>query len=94
LKKEVKIDFWLWTRVYQIKENAYYDGNADAAITWVEFTDVNCFYCQKMAKDGTAETIMAKYPESVNHSIFSFIGTGGAATQTASEVLECIGMVA
>lgn len=60
----------------QIKENAYYDGNVDAPITWIEYSDVNCFYCKKMAKDGTAETVLAEFPENLNHTMSPFVGVG------------------
>lgn len=79
--------------ISQIRDTAHFDGNADAEVTWLEFSDVNCFYCKKMAQDGTYKTVKENIPEWFNHSLFNFIGVGGASTQTAAEVLECIASV-
>ncbi len=79
--------------VEQIKETAHYQGDTNAKVTWLEFSDVNCFYCKKMAKDGTYETVKESIPEGFNHTIYNFIGVGGAQTQSAAEVLECIAKI-
>lgn len=76
-----------------IQETAHIKGTSDAQITWLEYTDVNCFYCKKMETDGTATTILETYPELVNKTTSQFIGTGGATTQAAAEALECIAQV-
>lgn len=72
-----------------IAATAQYQGNKDAKITWIEYTDVNCHYCQKMQQDGTSELILGEYPDLVNKTVSNFIGVGGAGTQTAAEILEC-----
>lgn len=77
-----------------VQEWLYIDGNIDAPLTWLEYSDVNCFYCKKMAQDGTVETVLESAWDSLNHSYVNYIGVGGAATQTAAEVLECIWDVA
>jgi len=73
-----------------IKDTANYKGAADAQITWVEYTDVNCHYCKKMESDGTWAAILEKYPNDVNKTVSNYIGVGWAASQTAAEALECV----
>jgi len=73
-----------------LQENAYYEWSENAKITWIEYTDVNCHYCKKMASDKTAEAVLEKFPESVNKDTVNFIGVGWANTQNAAEALECI----
>ena len=73
----------------QIKATAHYKGAADAKITWIEYTDVNCHFCKKMETDGTANTVLAEFATTLNKATSNFIGTGWANTQKASEVLEC-----
>lgn len=75
--------------VNAIKEDAHFIGDENAKITWIEYTDVNCHYCKKMEQDGTAKTVLEKFPETLNKTSSNFIGVGGAATQKAAEILEC-----
>lgn len=77
----------------EIKSTAYYDGPAEAKITWVEYTDVNCGFCKKMETDGTAKTVLAEFPNELNKTTSNFIGVGWAATQKAAEILECAGKI-
>lgn len=78
----------------RVQEWLFINGNIDAPLTWFEYSDVNCFYCKKMAKDGTVEAVLESSWDSLNHTYVNYIGVGGEATQTAAEVLECIGDVA
>ncbi len=75
----------------EIKETAYFKWPDDAKITWVEYTDVNCGYCKKMETDGTANAVLAKFPEELNKTSSNYVWVGGAATQKAAEILECAG---
>jgi len=74
----------------EIKATANLIGPEEAQITWVEYTDVNCGFCQKMAKDSTAEKVLEKFPQQVNKNTVNFIGVGWANTQAVAEVLECV----
>lgn len=73
-----------------IRSDANYKGAEDAQITWLEYTDVNCHYCKKMEEDGTAEAVLEEFPEDLNKTSSHFIGVGGAASQAAAEIMECI----
>jgi protein-disulfide isomerase len=77
----------------EIKADAHYNGDTNAKVTWIEYTDVNCHYCKKMEQDGTAQTVMDDIGEDLNKTSSHFIGVGGQASQTAAEVLECIASI-
>lgn len=77
----------------QVSENAYYNGSDNAIITWVEYSDVNCFYCKKMAQDETVENVLAEFPDTLNHILSPYIGVGWTSTQRAAELIECAGML-
>jgi len=64
-----------------VQEWLYIDGNIDAPLTWLEYSDVNCFYCKKMAQDGTVETVLESAWDSLNHSYVNYIGVGGGSTR-------------
>jgi protein-disulfide isomerase len=73
----------------QLQADAHYKGDAQAKITWLEYTDVNCHYCKKMESDGTAAAVMASIGADLNKTSSNFIGVGGQASQVAAEILEC-----
>lgn len=52
--------------VKNIKAGSYIDGNKDATITWIEYSDVQCPYCAKLHNDGTPDTLQEKYGDSLN----------------------------
>lgn len=81
------------TILEEVQADAHYKGDENAKITWLEYTDVNCFYCKKMEEDGTADSVMEAIGSNLNKTSSHFIGVGGAASQAAAEVLECIASV-
>ena len=70
---------------------SYYLGDENAEVTWIEYTDLNCHYCQLMESDGTAEELLTEYDGTLNKVTHNFIGVGGQASQTGAEILECVG---
>ncbi len=74
-------------------KNSHFTGAKNWKIVWIEYTDVNCHYCRKMKTDGTAQTVLTKYPNDVKKSSVNFIWVWWKATQNAAEVLECIAKV-
>ncbi len=75
----------------EIKSNSYTRGNSDAQITWLEFSDFGCSYCQKMhATDKVPSKIMEAYPEDVNMIFMNM----PFRDRNAAEALECIGELA
>ncbi len=79
------------TEKTSILSGSYYLWSPNAEITWIEYTDLNCHFCQVMEEDGTAETLLTKYEGKLNKVTHNFIGVGGQKTQTWAEILECIG---
>ena len=61
-------------QVDRVLANSYLKGPADAQITWLEYTDLNCHFCQKMEDDGTAQAVLDKFPETLNKTTHNFIG--------------------
>lgn len=81
-------------QIQTVLAGSYLKWADNAQITWIEYTDLNCHFCQKMEDDGTAQTVLEKYPEVLNKTTHNFVGVGGEKTQIWSELLECIGKVA
>lgn len=52
-----------------IKKDAYIEGNKEAKITLIEYSDLECPFCIRQFKEGTIKKIHEKYGDTVN-SIF------------------------
>ena len=76
--------------IEDIKNTAHVEGDENANILWLEYSDVNCHFCQKMVDDGTVESVTEALPWAFNHAFVNFIGVGWNRTQQAAEALECI----
>lgn len=50
-------------KIQEIKENSYIKGDADAKITWIEYSDLECPFCAKLHNAGTPKDILEKYDE-------------------------------
>lgn len=75
----------------EIKANSYTRGNEDAQVTWLEFSDFGCTYCQKMhATDKVPSKIMEAYPENVNMIFMNM----PFRDRESAEALECVGELA
>ncbi len=74
-----------------IKKDAYVKGNADAKITWLEYSDLECPYCAKLhVTDGTPKTVTEKYGDELNVVFNHFPLYFHNNAQTAAEILECL----
>lgn len=72
----------------EIRENSYTRGNPDAEVTWLEFSDFGCSFCQKMhAEDETPRKVFEAYPDNVN-GIFMHMPF---RNREVAEAVECIG---
>lgn len=76
--------------VDEIKAESTIDGNPEAAITWIEYSDVQCPYCAKLHNDGTPDTVKAKYGDKINVVFQHFPLDFHASAQKGAEWLECI----
>lgn len=73
----------------ELKNNSYIKGSADAKITWIEYSDLNCPFCAKLHNSGTVQEVTSKYKEDLNLSYNHF--PLNPNSQVWSEVLECLG---
>jgi len=70
-------------------EGTYVLGNADAKVSIIEFSDVECPFCQRHVNNGTIDQVVEKYGDDVN-AIFMHFPLGFHATaQKAGEAIEC-----
>ncbi len=83
----------LWDKqavVETIKTDGYINGNPDAQITWIEYSDVQCPFCAKLHNDGTPDAISEKYGDDINIVFQHFPLDFHAQAQKGAEGLECI----
>lgn len=77
----------------KIKDNSYIQGNENAEITWIEYSDLECPFCARLHNSSTPKDITSKYGDKLsvvfNHFPLSFHKNA----QAGSEALECIGEV-
>lgn len=72
-------------------DTAVVDGEKDAKITIIEFSDVECPFCQRHENNGTLATVKAKYEGKVNTVFAHFPLSFHPNAQKAAEALECAG---
>ncbi len=72
-------------------KTAYIAGDKDAKISVIEFSDVQCPFCQRHTNAGTLDQVMAKYPKDVNVIFAHFPLSIHPSAQKAGEALECAG---
>lgn len=71
-------------------EGAYIDGNEDAPVTVIEFSDVECPFCQRHTNNGTLDQVKEKYWDDVNVVYAHFPLSMHPHAQKAGEALECV----
>ena len=74
-----------------IKDNSYLEGNKDAKITWLEYSDLECPFCAKLHNSGTPEELKAKYGDDLNRVFNHFPLSFHNNAQNWAEILECLG---
>jgi protein-disulfide isomerase len=68
----------------------YVDGNKDAKITWLEFSDLQCPYCAQIYSAWTPTTLKEKYGDKLNIKFNSFPLSFHPVAKPASEFAECL----
>jgi len=53
-------------KIQEVKAESYINGNKDAKITWLEYSDLECPYCAKLHNSGTPEELIEKYGDDLN----------------------------
>jgi protein-disulfide isomerase len=76
-----------------LKKDAYINGDANADITLIEFSDLQCPFCAKLHNQGTPKAIVEKYGTKVNFIFKHFPLSFHENAQKASEALECVGEI-
>lgn len=80
--------------VAALKEGYFIEGNQDADITWIEYSDLECPFCKKLHDSGTKNSVVAKYEWKVNYMFKHFPLDFHVNAQKESEALECAGELA
>ncbi len=75
--------------IKSIKDSSYIDGNVDAKITWIEYSDLECPYCARLHNSWTPEALKEKYWEKLNIIFNHFPLEFHANAFPWAQVLEC-----
>lgn len=75
-------------------ETAYIAGNKDAKVSVIEFSDVQCPFCQRHVNNGTLDQVAEKYGDDVNIIFAHFPLSFHQNAQKAGEAIECAGKIA
>jgi len=81
------------TRYKDFLETVYISWNPDAEITIIEFSDVQCPFCQKHTNNKTLDTVYEKHGDKVNLVFAHFPLWFHKNAQQAGEALECAGKI-
>ncbi len=96
-KKSSTSPWWWWLVIvdeeaYEIfLENIFIHWPEDAPITIIEFSDMQCQFCQKHANAGTLNSIVDSYDWKVNTIFAHFPLWFHQNAQKAAEAVECAG---
>lgn len=72
-------------------DTAVIEGPADAKVTVIEFSDVECPFCQRHTNNGTLDAVKTKYEGKVSTVFAHFPLSFHANAQKAGEAIECAG---
>jgi len=73
-----------------IKASSITDGNVDAPITVLEYSDLECPFCAKFHNDGTPKALQEKYGDNMNIIFNHFPLDFHANALPAAQALECV----
>lgn len=76
-----------------IKKTAYIEGNKDAIITLVEYSDLECPFCIRQYKDGTISKMHEKYGDTLNSIFKNFRGVPHENSEAEANALLCAGEI-
>jgi len=78
------------TKLQDFYKTAHVEGNKDAPVTIIEFSDFQCPFCKRHATQGTLETVKEKYGDDVNLIYTHFPLGFHQLAQKAQEASECV----
>jgi len=70
-------------------DNTFSEGNQGAKVSIIEFSDVECPFCQRQTNNGTLDQVMVKYGDDVNVVFAHFPLSIHSYAEKANESLEC-----
>ena len=76
-----------------IKKDAYIEGNKEAKITLIEYSDLECPFCIRQFKEGTIKKIHEKYGDTVNSIFKNFRGVPHENAEIEAVATLCAGQV-
>lgn len=78
------------SEIENIKVGAYVQGNSDAKITWIEYSDLECPFCARLHNAGTQADVQEKYGDDVNVVFQHFPLNFHPNALPGAQALECI----
>ena len=78
----------------EVYETVFFEGNQDAKVTVIEFSDVECPFCQRHTNNGTLDQVREKYGDDVSTVFMHFPLSFHPNAQKAGEAIECAGKLA
>ncbi len=76
-------------QVATVLKDVAFEGKATAKIALVEYSDIECPFCQRHFSSKTVETVLAKYADSVKATFKHFPLSFHPTAQKAAESVEC-----
>ncbi len=76
-------------QIATVTKDVAYEGKASAKIALVEYSDIECPFCQRHFSSKTVETVLAKYADSVKATFKHFPLSFHPTAQKAAEGVEC-----
>ena len=76
-------------QINTILQNAKFEGRANANTVLIEYSDIDCPFCQKHFSSKTIETIIKKYPDIIKTTFKHFPLGFHENAQKAAEAIEC-----
>lgn len=79
--------------ISSIKTGAYIEGNKDAKITLVEYSDLECPFCIRQFTEGTIQKVHEKFGDVVNSTFKNFRGVPHENAEAEANALLCAGEI-
>lgn len=77
----------------EIKKDAYMEGNKDALITIVEYSDLECPFCIRHFQEGVAESLSQTYGSTVQYTFKNFRAVQHPGSEAKANALLCAGVL-
>ena len=74
-----------------VKKTAYIEGNKDAIITLIEYSDLECPFCIRQYKEETIKKVHKKYGDKVNSTFKNFRAVPHENAEIEANALLCVG---